>query len=108
MPSIEKVQTTIAALGAATTQNTLHMIAMKLKGAVETKLHVIPNITNEIPTKSIDVSPLRHVNYFQLADITFNVPGKINVLLAVDMLEDVMLDDGIKDHGVVIRESPSL
>ena len=53
MRPIEKVPTPIAALEAATTQKTL--IAMKLNNVAETNLHVIPKITNEIPTKPIDV-----------------------------------------------------
>ena len=48
---------------------------------------------------------MRHVNHLQLADPTFNVPGKIDILLGADVLEEVMLDNRIKDNGVVIRES---
>ena len=102
---IEKVQTPIAALGAARTQKTLGLNAMKLNNVVVSNLHVIPNIRNEIPTKPIEVSQLRHVNYLQLADPTFNVPGKIDILLGTDVLEKAMLDNRIKDNGVVIRES---
>ena len=98
-------QKPIAALGAAKTQKTLGLIAMKLNDVVETNLHVLPKITNEIPTKLIDVSQLRHVNHLQLADPTFNVPGKIDILLGADVLEEVMLDNRMKDNGVVIRES---
>ena len=105
MLPIEKTQRPIAALGAAKTQKTLGLIAMKLNDVVETNIHVIPKITNEIPTKPIDVSQLRHFNYLQLAYPTFNVPGKIDILLGADVLEEVMLDNRIKDNGVVIRES---
>ena len=105
MLPIEKTQIPIAALGAAKTQKTLGLIAMKLNDVVETNLHVIPKITNEIPTKPIDVSQLRHINHLQLADPTFNVPGKIDILLGAEVLEEVMLDNRIKDNGVVIRES---
>ena len=48
---------------------------------------------------------MRYVNHLQLADPTFNVPGKIDILLGADVLEEVMLDNRIKDNGVVIRES---
>ena len=78
---------------------------MKLNDVVETNLHVIPKITNEIPTKPINVSQLRHVNHLQLADPTFNVPCKTDILLGADVLEEVMLDNRNKDNGVVIRES---
>ena len=105
MLPIEKTQIPIAALGASKTQKTLGLIAMKLNDVFETNLHVIPKITNEIPTKPIDVSQLRHVNHLQLADPTFIVPGRIDFLLGADVLEEVMLDNRIKDNGVVIRES---
>ena len=81
------------------------MIAKKLNDVVDTNLHVILNFTNEIPTKPIDASQLRHVNRLQLAEPTFNVPGKIDIFLGADVLEVDMLDSRIKDNGVVIRES---
>ena len=105
MIPIEKVQIPIAALGAARTQKTLGLIPTKLNDVVETNLHVIPKITNEKPTKLIDVSQLHHVNHLQLADLTFNVPGKIDISLGADVLEEVVLDNRIKDNDVVIRES---
>ena len=105
MIPIEKVQIPIAALGAARTKKTLGLIPTKLNDVVETNLHVIPKITNEKPTKLIDVSQLHHVNYLQLADLTFNVPGKIGISLGADVLEEVVLDNRIKDNDVVIRES---
>ena len=61
-------------------------------------------MTNEIPTKPIDVSQLRHVNHLQLADSTFNVPGEIDIFLGADVLEDLMSDNRIKDNGVVVHE----
>ena len=97
MLPIEKPQLPIAALGAAKTQKILGLIAMKINDVVETNLHVFPKITNEIPTKPIVVSQLRHVKHLQLADPTFNVPGKIDYLLGADVLEEVMLDNRIKN-----------
>ena len=99
MLPIEKTQIPIASLGAAKTQKTLGLIAMKLN------LHVISKIKNERPTKPIDVSQLRHVNHLQLADPTFNVPGKIDILLGADVQEKVVLENRIKDKGVVIHET---
>ena len=48
---------------------------------------------------------MRHVNHLQLADLSFNVPGKIDIFLGADVNEEVMLDNRINDNGVVIRES---
>ena len=47
MLPIEKTQLPITSLGAAKTQKTLGLIAMKLNDVVETNLHVIPKNTNE-------------------------------------------------------------
>ena len=78
---------------------------MKINDTVETILHVIPKITSEIPTQSIDVTQLRHVNNLFLADPWFDAPGSIDILLGADVLEEAMLDKRIEDNGVVIRES---
>ena len=51
MVPIEKTQLPITSLGAAKTQKTLGLIAMKLNDVVETNLHVIPKIrTNTCKT----------------------------------------------------------
>ena len=105
MLPIEKVQIPIAALGAAKTQKTLGVIAMKLNHVVKTNFHEIPKITNEILTKPTDVSQLRYVNPLQFPNPTFNVPGERDLLVGADMLEEVMLDNRNKDKGVVIRET---
>ena len=39
-----------------------------------------------------------------MADPQFNVPGKIDILLGADVIEDVMLDNRIKDNGLHIKE----
>ena len=66
-------------------------------------MHVIPKITKGIRTQPIDITQLRHINSLHLADPSFNLPGKMDSLLGADVLE-VMLDNRIKDYGVVIRE----
>ena len=81
------------------------MIVLKINDAVETNLHVIPKITNEIPTQPIDVTQLRHVKALHLADQSFNVLGSIHILLSADVLEEAMLDNQFKDNGVVTRDS---
>ena len=40
-----------------------------------------------------------------LADPTFNAPGKIDILFGADVLEDIFLENRIRDNGVVFRES---
>ena len=82
---IVKVQSPIAGVGSAKTQKTIVLMVIKINDEVETNLHVIARITNEILTQPIDVQQLRHVNILQLADPKFNVPGRINALLGVDV-----------------------
>ena len=81
------------------------MVVIKTNDAVETKLHVNPKTTNEVLSQPIDVTQVRHVNNLHFADPESNVPDKTDTLLGGDVLEEIMLDDRIKDKGVVIRES---
>ena len=78
-------------------------MSAKLNDVLDINLHVIPKITNAIPSQEIDVSQLRHIHNLQLADPQFNVPGKIDILLGADVIEDVMLDNRIKDNGLHIK-----
>ena len=68
---------------------------MKLNNVVETNLHVIPKTKNEIPTKPIDVSQLRHVIHLQLADPTFNVRGKIDLLLGAEYSSPILANTSL-------------
>ena len=78
---------------------------MKLNDTIEVNLHLIPKISKTTPDKEIDVSTMRHVNYLNLADPTFNVPNKIDLLLEADVIEDILLDNKIKDNSLCIRYS---
>ena len=40
-----------------------------------------------------------------MADTQFNMPSTIDVLLGADVIEEIMLDNRIKDNGVYLRES---
>ena len=68
---------------------------MKLNNVVETNLHVIPKTKNEIPTKPTDVSQLRHVIHLQLADPTFNVRGKIDLLLGAEYSSPILANTSL-------------
>ena len=70
-------------------------------------MHVFPKVTRETPTQQSNVRQLRQVRSRHLADPRLNVPARINILLAADVFEDAMLDNQMKDNGVVIRESIS-
>ena len=78
-------------------------MSAKLNDVLDVNLHVIPKIANAIPSQEIDVSQLRHIHNLQLADPQFNVPGKIDILLGADFLDDVMLDNRTKDNGLQLK-----
>ena len=105
MLKVIRTQTPISPLGAAKAQKTLGILPTRINQAIDTSLHIIPKITNILPVKPIDISQLKYVKTLPLADPTFNVPGKIDILLGADVLEDIFLENRIKDNGVVIRES---
>ena len=48
---------------------------------------------------------MRHIQNLNMADPQFNVPSTIDVLLGADVIEEIMLDNRIKDYGVYLRES---
>ena len=81
------------------------VLPTRLNQTVDTSLHFILKIRNTLPVKHIDISLLKYVNTLPLADPTFNVPGKIDIVLGADVLEDICLETRIRDNGVVIRES---
>ena len=105
MLRLRKGQVEITTLGASTTEKTKGMIVTKLNDAVPINLHVISRITNQVPTSKVDISQMRNIRNLKLADPTFNTPGKIDVLLGADVLEDVMMENKIKDNGLSVRDS---
>ena len=48
---------------------------MKLDATIEVNLHLESKLSKTIRDKEIDVSTMRHVDNFNLADSTFNVPN---------------------------------
>ena len=100
MLRIQQSKTTISTLGSTKSQKALGFMSAKLNDVFDINLHVIPKITNAIPSQEIDVSQLRHIHNLQLADPQFNVPGKFDILLGADVIEEVMLDNRIKDNGL--------
>jgi len=58
---------------------------------------VSSKITVDLPTVSVDVSQWTHLEQVELADPTFHVPKKIDILISVEYSLDIMLDGKIKD-----------
>ena len=48
---------------------------------------------------------MRHINHLNLADPSFNIPSKVDVLLGADVVEEILLENKIKDNGLYLRNS---
>ena len=80
------------------------MLPATIAGSIDDNFHVIPKITGSLPNAIVDISQMRHVDHLKLADPNFSVPGKIDMLLGADFIEDLMLDNRIRDNGLILRE----
>ena len=105
MLKVKRSQVAITTLGASATEKTKEILATKLNSTVPVNLHVIPRITNQVPPSKVDASQLHLIRNLKLADPAFNTPGKIDVLLGADVLEDVMMEAKLKDGGLSVRDS---
>ncbi|CAI6376224.1 unnamed protein product [Macrosiphum euphorbiae] len=57
---------------------------------------VSPKITVDLPTAAVDVSQWTHLEQVELADPTFHVPNKIDLLISAEYSLDIMLDGKIQ------------
>ncbi|XP_029341263.1 uncharacterized protein LOC115033213 [Acyrthosiphon pisum] len=57
---------------------------------------VSPKITVDLPTVAVDVSQWTHLEQVELADPTFHVPNKIDLLISAEYSLDIMLDGKIQ------------
>ena len=102
---VQKTPSTIITLGASSSQKTCGVLPATIAGSIDVNFHVIPKITGSLPNAIVDISQMRHVDHLKLADPNFSVPGKIDMLLGADIIEDLMLDNRIRDNGLILRES---
>ena len=105
MLSTRNNQATITTLGSAQTQKTCGILSTTINDTVDVNLHLISKITNVIPSREIDISQMRHINHLNLADSSFNIPSKVDVLLGADVVEEILLENKIKDNGLYLRDS---
>ena len=97
-------QMNVCTMGSSHFQKTRSILPVKLNYTIEGNLHLIPKISKTISIEEIDVSTTCHVNNINLSDPTFNVPNKVDLLLGADALEEILLDNKIKDYGLCIRD----
>ena len=105
MLSTRSIQATIITFGSTQTQTTCGILSTTINDAVDVNLHLISKITNVIPSQEIDISQMRHINHLNLADTSFNIPSKVDVLLGADVVEEILLENKIKDIGLYLRDS---
>ena len=105
MLSTQRIQINVRTMGSSWFENTRGILIVTLNETIEVNLHLISKNSNTIRNKEIDVSTMRYVNNFKLADPTFIVPNKVDLLLGADVIDDILLDNKIKDNGLCIRDS---
>ena len=105
MLKVQKTPSTIITLGACSSQKTCGVLPANVAGSTDVKLHVIPKINSSLPNAIVDISQMHHVDRLKLADPNFSVPCKIDMLLGADIIEDLILDNRIRDNGLIFRES---
>ena len=105
MLKVQKTPSIIITLGASSSQKTCGVLPATIAGSIDVNFHVIPKITGALPNAIVDISQMRHVDHLKLADANVSVPGKIDMLLGADIIEDLMMDNRIRDNGLILRES---
>jgi len=58
--------------------------------------HVLPQITNQIPSEQVDQQHWSHLADLQLADPTFSTPSRIDILLGADIYGYLLCNDVIR------------
>ena len=75
------IQINVSTMGSFHFQKTRGFLPLKLNDTIEENLHLKTRSSNTIPYNEIDVSTMRHVNSLNLADPTFNVLNKVDLLI---------------------------
>ncbi|XP_045500327.1 uncharacterized protein LOC123697818 isoform X1 [Colias croceus] len=96
------VNGTISGVGSTLTR-TNHMIQLELGSRYDDQLNLKVNayvistrLTTQLPNKLIPIGDWPHIQGLNLADPSFNKPGKIDLLLGVEVYAQIMLGELIK------------
>ena len=95
----------ITPFGSSSSQKSKGVLSTVLNEAVHVDLHIVPKISNLVPPQKVKVPTLESLKNLKLADPHFNSPGRIDILLGADVLEDVMKERKLKENGLHIRNS---
>ncbi|XP_048004352.1 uncharacterized protein LOC125240503 [Leguminivora glycinivorella] len=76
---------------------------------VNVHAHVLGKVTPNRPRKFIDIDSWSDLSKLDLADYTFNIPGKIDLLLGGEVYGQILLNEMIKaPQGALIAQRTSL
>lgn len=89
----------IANTSAATVKSSIDLnITSRFKTPFATtiKALVLPKLTKFLPAEKIIIQDWKHVQHLQLADPSYDVPSKIDLIIGVDLFEKILLQGLIK------------
>jgi len=84
--SISSAETTVTEMAECTMTSRLNHKQYQITGLVT------PRITVNLPLDKLDTSNWHHLQDIQLADPTFHLPGKIDMLIGAEFFYDILLD----------------
>ncbi|XP_072400515.1 uncharacterized protein [Diabrotica undecimpunctata] len=70
----------------------LRLTTLNNKNKFNIKCHILPKITGDLPQLRINKDKLRLPENCSLADIEFNIPGRVDILLGADYAYDILLE----------------
>lgn len=53
---------------------------------------IVPKMLNHIPTKKLDISNWKHLNGIKLADETFHIPSRVDLLLGAAFYGNIIVN----------------
>ncbi|XP_048482282.1 uncharacterized protein LOC119693509 [Plutella xylostella] len=114
-PKRTQVQGTVKGVGSTTTQIN-HAVQIELRSRTENNFNInvrayvmATSVTSQLPNKPIPCETWKHLEGITLADPSFNKPGRIDMLLGVEVYAKILKNDVIKGPpGSPIAQNTSL
>lgn len=104
---------TIGVLGEENASSCSHRVNVLLKSMdnqfeMEISAGVVDKITSNLPAVHLSTETFHHVNNLKLADVSFNEPNKVHMLLGVDVHTKIRLDQSLRLSSNLIAENTLL
>ena len=68
-------------------------------------MHVIPKITNTLPSQPVDVKTMDIIKDLHLADKCFSHPGSIDMLLGVELMNEITTNDRFQEKSLTFTRT---